>query len=232
MTHRLLRNSNCHTVCALLSGKDQSHKAMLRPTVSLIFSLVFVIMTHHTAIATFPISALSTTNSMVSCPASVTAGYPVRCTLKLFDASMNPWGDASDACRIRWSVCPNGDQSKGSGIIKNATHIVNGQYSMIFNPLYSGSNSVGVSLEESTLVTPGSITVYPASHDPLMSSSNCKQSFGVSKCTVEHRDTFGNSISKCSAYDSSIGQNNLPFSTCSVLSDPYSLPNDPTYGNY
>ena len=169
------------------------------------------------AAATTDISALSSANSRVECPSTQPmAGYPVTCTAILKTAANGAWGDVYDACKLRFAFCPVLAEASAVTPIANATHIADGYFQITFYPLVSGENSLTAAVEDvDVAVSPASITVRPAAVKSSQSTSVCNSVLGPPKCTVDHKDAFGNIASSCATYTTAVEGESA--STCTLL---------------
>lgn len=152
---------------------------------------------------TTPISTFNAAASSVRCAAtSVVAGYPVTCIAKLRTAAGTAWGTQHDVCQLFFSFCAVKDSSS-RGPLRNATSLGNGYYRLVFYPTVSGWTTLSASVAtQSITVTPSSILVNPATIDGYQSTSVCRQTLGITKCNIKHRDAFGNVVSSCAEYSS------------------------------
>jgi hypothetical protein len=167
--------------------------------------------------AAYLLSSFSATNSAIACtPSTVTAGFPVICTATLRDTSNALWGDAENACQLLFTWCGQ-TANQSAGPLSNHSFVSTGVYKIYFYPTASGWNSLAATANSlSVAVTPSTILINPGPISGYASTATCATTMGITKCTIKHRDIFGNVLSTCSTYttDSAL----QPLSTCSVLS--------------
>ena len=167
-----------------------------------------------------PVYVFNAAESSAECaPTTVTAGFPVVCSVHLRTPDNTPWGGPEHQCYIGLTFCSGGG-SAPSQLIQNATFRQGGEFDFAFYPAVSGVTTVNIGVAgEPITVTGNSITVNVASVAPHNSVSNCTVGgAGNFACAITHRDAFGNEVSTC-VVDSVTGGDGNPFnpSTCTIL---------------
>ncbi len=194
------------------------HVATMSFSFATVLCLIFILT--HNVVAT-PLQRFSAANSRVTCGGvrRVVAGYPVTCIAELRTSTKLSWGTEHDACQLFFSFCAANDASgRSSNMLRNATNLGGGKYRITFFPTVAGWTTLAASVAGTTItVTPNTILVNPATINAYRSTSICRQTLGITKCNIKHRDAFGNVVSSCSEYSS---KRTLKVAAkCSVLSD-------------
>jgi hypothetical protein len=182
-------------------------------TVAIIAALLSATVVVATQIQTF-----STANSKVICRSSVVvAGNPVVCDVYLRDSSSKFWGNQHDTCLLAFAWCNQNTQKSSPGPLRNASFISQGRWTIYFYPTMSGVTTLSASVKSNAFtVTPSTILVMPAAISGYASTATCRQTLGITKCVIKHRDAFGNTVSSCTSYSTNSKKQTM--TSCSALS--------------
>jgi hypothetical protein len=169
--------------------------------------------------------AINRTASKVFCDNNVVAGTPITCHVRLRLPCGGVLGDAGDLTGIRLSLCPSTSTTSTSGstdpiLYSSPTWFMDGEFDFTIQPLVAGWNTINVGVGNGTVTLhPTRIFVRPGPVYPLSSDSACAMTVdGLSeKCTITHRDRYGNAVKQCSLNRASDGSSWPTGGVCHAL---------------